>query len=122
MGGRTRCAKVYGLTDSIVDEGALAVALSIHTNTAALSAYQSLSTQAVQREQAATAVPAAAPVDTVQIAHVNAEAAASSVTIDDAAMATQITQLAAAQIGANAMAALAAQANSSPDSVLALLQ
>lgn len=106
------------------------MALSINTSAAALSAYRDLSAAAAQlnqtsagsaRDQGGTAA-AASSRDTVEFSHANAAAAASANAISDPELAAQLTLVAAAQIGSNALTALTAQANSSPDAVLALLQ
>lgn len=104
------------------------MSLSINTNAAALSAYRDLSAATSQVDSALSggAVQGGSSVvpgrDTVDFSHANATAAASSSAISDPDLAAQMTLLAAAQIGANSLTALAAQANSSPDAVLALLR
>lgn len=102
------------------------MALSINTNAAALNAYRDLSASVARMDDAlsgaVTAPPVAAGRDTVDFSHANAAAAASAGAISDPDLAAQLTLLAAAQIGSDSMTALAAQANSSPDAVLALLR
>lgn len=103
------------------------MALSINTNAAALGAYRELSA-AAQVDRALSGAPdqsgsaASAGRDTVDFSHANAAAAASAQAISDPDLAAQMTLLAAAQISSNSLTALAAQANSSADSVLALLR
>lgn len=104
------------------------MALSINTSTAALNAYRDLSAATAPADRAldgtadqSTSV-AAPGRDTVDFSFANSAAAASSNAISDPDLALQMTMLATVQISSNALTALTAQANSSPDAVLALLQ
>lgn len=101
------------------------MSLHITSNTAALSAYQNLSARTAELDAGLVSgqAPAAARPggDTVELSTAN-RAAASSAGIPDADLAAQMMLLAAAQITANPLTALAAQANSSADATLALLR
>lgn len=104
------------------------MSLSITTNAAALNAYRALANQQVELDGATagnrpaqTAPSSATRADSVELSTAN-QVAAASATIDDAELAAQLMLLAAAQITANPLGALAAQANSSADAALALLR
>ena len=103
------------------------MALSINTSAAALHAYRVSSASATPADVAVSGTAELRPAapsgrDTVDFSHANQAAAASANAISDPGLAAELTLLAAAQIGADSLTALTAQANSSPDAVLALLQ
>lgn len=103
------------------------MSLSINTNAAALAAYQSLAANVARLDdlysQAAVAPSGA---DSVSLTHSSdvaaANSAAASPAITDSDLAFQVMQMTLSQMTANPSAAVAAQANSAPDSVLSLLQ